>query len=122
MFCLSQKGGYTINHPRNLGNLHVSNLFFVGCLPHNLLYPKALVEIVCLVCFLNVPGWGSENDGLDLVEFFAGRARLSRLASWVGYKVRSYDINYEKVMGDAEFKRGKVRRSPMDLNGAAGFV
>lgn len=96
--------------------------FFVGCLPHNLLYPKALVEIVCLVCFLNVPGWGSENDGLDLVEFFAGRARLSRLASWVGYKVRSYDINYEKVMGDAEFKRGKVRRSPMDLNGAAGFV
>ena len=80
------------------------------------------MEIICLASFLNVPEWGSENYGLDLVEFFSGRARLSRLASWVGYKVRSFDIDYCKVKGAAEFKRGKVRRSPMDLNGSAGFV
>ena len=34
----------------------------------------------------------------------------------------SFDIDYCKVKGAAEFKRGKVRRSPMDLNGSAGFV
>lgn len=84
---------------------------------------KAFLELVCLVSFLCVPSWeNGGNTDLDLVEFFSGRARLSKLASWCGLNVRSFDITYENIMGDKEFKRGKVRRAPMDLNGAAGFV
>lgn len=84
---------------------------------------QAFLELVCLVSFLSAPAWEKGgNIDLDLVEFFSGRARLSKLASWCGLNVRSFDIDYEKIKGSAVFKRGKVRRSPMDLNGAAGFV
>lgn len=73
--------------------------------------------------FLAVPDWEFENGNLDLCEFFSGKARVSKLASWVGYRVRSYDLTYEPVAGDpGKFKRGQLPRSPMDLNGAAGFV
>ena len=52
--------------------------------------------MVILVTFLSVPQWDAEsNESLDLCEFFAGKARVSKLASWVGYRVRSYDINFE---------------------------
>ena len=62
-------------------------------------------------------------EDLDLVEFFSGKARVSRLASWMGLRVRSYDIIYKPVTGDpGAFKRGQQRRSSMDLNGAAGFA
>ena len=73
--------------------------------------------------FLAVPGWDQEvNQNLDLVELFAGRARVSRLASWAGLKSKAYDINYCPVRRPHKIKRGKLRRSPMDLNGAAGLV
>ena len=62
------------------------------------------------------------NSNLDLVEFFSGKARVSRMASWVGYRVKSFDIEYEPRRAPGEFKRGKLNRSSMDLNGAAGFV
>ena len=78
---------------------------------------------MCLVTFLDVPTWNAEaNQGLDLIEFFAGKARVSRMASWVGYKVRSFDIAYAPNKAPGEFKRGKLSRSAMDLNGCAGFV
>lgn len=79
--------------------------------------------MVILVTFLSVPQWDAEsNESLDLCEFFAGKARVSKLASWVGYRVRSYDINFEPPTNPREFKRGKLPRSPMDLNGNAGMV
>ena len=76
-----------------------------------------------MVSFLSVPTWDPiGNSQLDLVEFFAGRARVSRLAAWVGYKVRAYDIDFQTCNRPGEFKRGRLRRSAMDLNGAAGFA
>ena len=79
--------------------------------------------MVILVTFLSIPHWDAEsNENLDLCEFFAGKARVSKLASWVGYRVRAYDINFEPPTSPGEFKRGKLPRSPMDLNGNAGMV
>ena len=60
---------------------------------------------------------------LDWVEFFSGKARVSKLASWMGFDVGAYDLTYETAAGGrGDFKRGSLRRSPMDLNGAAGFA
>lgn len=84
---------------------------------------KEFLELICLISFLNVPTWDTEaNENLDLVEFFSGRARISKLASWVGYRVRCFDILYKPNMHPGDFKRGRLRRSAMDLNGQAGFV
>jgi len=77
--------------------------------------------VVILVAFLDVPLWESNQD-LDVVELFAGVARISRLASWSGLRARAYDITYTPVRHPQKIKRGKFRRSPMDLNGAAGFA
>lgn len=79
--------------------------------------------MVILVSFLSVPLWDQEsNRMLDVVELFAGVARISRLASWAGLRARAYDITYTPVRHPQKLKRGKFRRSPMDLNGAAGFA
>ena len=79
--------------------------------------------MVILVSFLSVPLWDQEsNRNLDVVELFAGVARISRLASWAGLRARAYDITYTPVRHPQKLKRGKFRRSPMDLNGAAGFA
>ena len=79
--------------------------------------------MVILVSFLAVPMWNQDLvDQLDVVDLFAGRARIAKLASWVGLRSRAYDINYCRVRHPMKLKRGKMRRSPMDLNGAAGLA
>ena len=79
--------------------------------------------MVILVSFLSVPLWDQEsNRMLDVVELFAGMARISRLASWAGLRARAYAITYTPVRHPQKLKRGKFRRSPIDLNGAAGFA
>ena len=86
-------------------------------------WAQVFLKVLCLVTFIAVPEWEFENGSLDLCDFFSGKARVSKLASWVGYRVRSYDLTYEPVAGDpGQFKRGQLPRSPMDLNGAAGFA
>ena len=86
------------------------------------MHPKDFVSVVVLVSFLVVPEWEEEgNLNLDCVEMFAGVARIARLASWAGFRSRAYDILYTMVNPE-ERKRGKLRRSAMDLNGSAGLV
>lgn len=87
-------------------------------------FAKEFLRIIVLVTFLSVPTWDTEaNKDLDIVEFFSGRARVSRLASWSGLKVRSYDISYVPASGiPGDFKRGAQIRAPMDINGSAGFA
>lgn len=76
-----------------------------------------------LVSLLSVPSWDTNaNTDLDLVEFFAGRARITKLASWCGFRSRGFDVEYLPRSSPGEFKRGMLNRSPMDLNGSAGFV
>ena len=76
-----------------------------------------------LVSFLVVPTWDEEaNANLDVVEFFAGVARISRLAAWKGLRARAYDIEYTQLSNPEKLKRGKLRRKAMDLNGSAGLA
>ena len=85
--------------------------------------PEEFLELVVLITFLDVPTWSEEaNSNLDLVEFFSGKARVSRMASWFGYRVKAFDVEYQPIRAPGEFKRGKHNRSAMDLNGCAGFA
>ena len=72
--------------------------------------------MVLLTAFLEIPGWG-KNQGLHLVEFFAGVARPARLGHWIGLKSRAFEIRYCPVKHPTKKKRGKFRRSPMVLQG-----
>ncbi len=79
--------------------------------------------LVVLINFMNVPSWDETgNDELEVVEMFAGVARIAKLASWFGLNARAYDIAYCPVRHPYRKKRNKHPRSPMDLNGSAGFV
>ena len=87
--------------------------------------PEEFLELVDLDHFLRCPHMGIDMDeptaNLDLVEFFSGKARVSRMASWCGYRVKAFDVDYEPIKHPGEFKRGKLNRSAMDLNGCAGI-
>ena len=97
------------------------NSTIIPCLTWSLIQAKAFLQIVVLVAFLDIPDINFQD--LDFVELFSGKARVSKLASWVGLNVRSFDLNYEPAAGPrGSFKRGSLRRSPMDLNGSAGFA
>lgn len=80
------------------------------------------MKVVLLVAFLRMPGWDDNTEGLDLVEFFAGKARTSKLAAWMGFKSRAFDIEYHPTRHPFEPKHGMRPRSCMDINGPAGFA
>ena len=83
---------------------------------------EAFVVLIILINFLEVPEWGNScNRDLQVVELFAGVARISRLAAWLGLKSRAYDLTYLPIRNPYKQKRGKRCRSPMDLNGSAGL-
>ena len=84
--------------------------------------PEDFITVVILVSYMAIPDWDSEeNQYLDVVEFFAGVARIAKMAAWCGLRARAFDITYAPVNA-GERKRGKLRRSPMDLNGGAGLA
>ena len=51
----------------------------------------------------------------DLVELFAGKARVSRLAASRGWQTASHDWDFDREAGPDD-------HNAMDINGAAGFV
>lgn len=51
----------------------------------------------------------------DVLEFYAGRARIARTARRLHYRAMAFDVNYDSP-GETS------RRNAMDINGAAGFV
>ena len=52
---------------------------------------------------------------LDLVELFAGRSRIARLASARGWHTASHDWNFDR-------DKAPSQHNAMDINGAAGFA
>ena len=86
--------------------------------PHN---SEAFIVLVILIAHLEVPHQES-LQGLQVVELFAGIARIARLAQWVGLKSRACDLAFIPVRNPYKKKRGKLVRGAMDLNGSAGFV
>ena len=72
---------------------------------------------------MDMPNLNDESwEDLDVVELFSGVARIGKLAWWMGFRSRCYDISYAPVKNPTKVKRGKFQRGCMDLNGAAGFV
>ena len=79
--------------------------------------------MVILVSFLVVPAWErGGNESLQVVELFAGVARVAKLSAWMGLRSRAFDISYSPLKHPMKLKRGKLRRSSMDLNGSAGLA
>jgi hypothetical protein len=78
-----------------------------GCIRVMLLWgvPKEFVFLVILVSFLQVD---SQNT-YDIIELFAGKARIAKVGSRAGYKTASCDISYD--VGES-----------MDVNSACGLV
>ena len=63
----------------------------------------------------------------DILEFFSGTARVSRLGKMMGYTPAAMDITYDGTAPPPKCKKkdkAKYRnaRSAMDLNNSAGFV
>ena len=62
----------------------------------------------------------------DLIEFFAGDARISRLAAKTGFRVATCEINLGKIprnkINKRKTGRSSVRRNPMDFNGECGYA
>lgn len=81
---------------------------------------QEFILLVILVSFLELPV--DHPRDLDLVEFFAGVARISKLSTWMGYNCRAFDVTYAPLRHPQKLKRGKFRRPSMDLNGAAGLA
>ena len=67
--------------------------------------PKEFILLVVLVSYLKKP----YDAAYELIEFFAGLARVSRYAKYRGFKACAVDIRYD--CGAAH-----------DVNGASGFA
>ena len=57
-----------------------------------------------------------------MLEICSGKARVSRMASWLGLEVRAVDIAYDEPPPKVSTHSGRPQRSSMDINGEAGFV
>ena len=57
------------------------------------------------------------NQQLDVLDLFAGRARVGRLAEQLGYQTRSMDIAFGH-----HGESGGQKNNPMDLNECGGLV
>lgn len=84
---------------------------------------KDFVWLVLLVSWLPFDFRQFCPGHLDLVEFFSGAARISKIAHFKGYRVRAFDLDYDRpVQGMESSFSGWQKRSCYDMNGEAGFL
>ena len=74
---------------------------------------QAYLAILIMMCFMPAPTF--DDRIVDLVELFAGVARVSRLANARGWHCLCHDFLFDR-------EAGTHRNNCMDINGAAGFV
>lgn len=72
--------------------------------------------IVLMVGFLKPVSFNQDTDQHQVLEFYAGAARVSKLASNLGVRVAAMDKNYDTI-GD-----NKKHNNAMDFNTSAGFT
>ena len=80
--------------------------------------------LVWMVSYMDVPALPHDAD---LLEFFSGSARISRLSKGVGYKTIALDILYDSSAPPPKTKKKDLWKfanptSALDLNTSAGFV
>ena len=75
---------------------------------------EAFIAIVILAASMDpLPRFARGRGGYDVIEYYAGRARISRLARLAGYRSIATDVKYD--MHDSG-------RSALDLCCSAGFA
>lgn len=74
-----------------------------------------------LVYWMDLDKWACAEP-LQVFEIFSGKARVSRMASWMGLVTRAMDIQYDKPRSKISRHSGEKQRSSMDVCGEAGFV
>ena len=86
--------------------------------------PQVWVLLVLLASWIQLPGGEDFGDNIQVVEFFAGKRRVARLAKSLGLVATAHDIMY-----DEEFKKSSSgskskskSKSCMDINTPAGFL
>ena len=57
---------------------------------------------------------GLQDTRPQVVEFFAGKARICRLARSIGLRAVGHDVNLDSATGP--------KRSAMNINGSSGFM
>ena len=84
---------------------------------------KDFVLLVMLTSWLSTDLTVSDvgRSGLELLEYFAGKARITKLAIRRGYRARAVDVVYTKPKPPNINSFDKPRGS-MDFNGCAGFT
>ena len=80
--------------------------------------------LLCLLCAFLVQGVFRGKHTWQVVEFFSGKARLSRLAAKCGYPVASFELENDPGFRNREktSKHPFPHRSFMDFNGESGFA
>jgi hypothetical protein len=93
------------------------NLFsFLGDLSYETpSHPTCAEDAIFLVLLVHWMGVGGD-EGYQVLEYFAGVARIAALAKAVGYTAFAYDRDFGKS------SKRRSKRSPMDLNSSAGLV
>ena len=81
---------------------------------------QEFILVVMLTAWLQIPK-ELAVEGLELIEYFAGKARVAKMARRRGYSSRAVDITYTDPKPPRIDSFSKPRGS-MDINGAAGFV
>ena len=82
---------------------------------------KDFIYLTLMASWLvDLPWEGSKP--FDLLDFYAGRARVSRLANSMGYESRAFDLEYEAAPKGVSIHAGRSKRSAFDINGEGGFL
>ena len=88
---------------------HVSGAC-VPCVPIS----KAFILLILACSWLQLP---PPEQEVQVLELFAGQARLTRLAKSLGFGTAAHDIQFDKAASS-----GDADRSATDINESAGFV
>lgn len=85
---------------------------------------EAFIMIVLMCSWLSFVDL--ESSQYEMIEFFAGQSRISRLAHAAGYQAARYDLTYDPVFqensGSSSGKRKRASGGAMDFSSSAGFV
>ena len=85
-------------------------------------FAQDFVYLILLTTWIDGGKWARQIQPLQVLELFSGKARVSKMASWLGYSVRAIDIVYCKPRRKISKHSKRRQRSSMDICGEAGIV
>ena len=83
--------------------------------------PQEFIYLILLTTWLEGERWMGQKP-IQVLELFSGKARVSKMASYMGLEARAVDIDYDRSGRKTSKHSGRKQRSSMDFCGEAGFV